>query len=73
VTTQRSAKTMALDPKTHNVYLGAAKFEAPPPEPKPPEAKPGEKEGAKDAPKEGARRQRPKMIEGSFVILVVGK
>jgi DNA-binding beta-propeller fold protein YncE len=68
VTTQRSAKTMALVPKTHNVYLGAAKFEAPPPEPKE-----GEKEGAKDAPKDGARRQRPKMVAGSFVILVVGK
>jgi DNA-binding beta-propeller fold protein YncE len=76
VTTQRSAKTMALDPKTHNVYLGAAKYEAPPPEPKPegkPEGKEGAKEGAKEPPKEGARRQRPKMVEGSFVILVVGK
>lgn len=59
VATQRSAKTMALDPKTHEVFLGAAKFEA----------QPEPKEGAP----EGGRRQRPKMIPGSFVILVVGK
>lgn len=59
VATQRSAKTMALDPKTHEVFLGAAKFEA----------QPEAKEGAP----EGGRRQRPKMIPGSFVILVVGK
>ncbi len=59
VTTQRGAKTMALDPKTHNVYLGAAKFEA--------------AEESKDAPKDGARRRRPNMVPGSFTILVVGK
>jgi DNA-binding beta-propeller fold protein YncE len=59
VATQRSAKTMALDPKTHEIFLGAAKFEA----------QPEAKEGAQ----EGGRRQRPKMIPGSFVVLVVGK
>jgi DNA-binding beta-propeller fold protein YncE len=59
VATQRSAKTMALDPKSHTVYLGAAKFEAP--------------AEAKEGAQEGGRRQRPKMIPGSFVILVVGK
>ena len=31
VATQRSARTMALDPKTHNVYLVAAEFGATPP------------------------------------------
>ena len=28
--TERGAKTMALDPKTHNIYLAAMKFETPP-------------------------------------------
>ncbi len=37
VKTQERARTMALDPKTHNVYLAIAEFEAPPP------AQPGEK------------------------------
>jgi DNA-binding beta-propeller fold protein YncE len=55
VATQLRSKTMALDPKTHSVYLGAAKFEA------------------QEPPKEGERRQRPKMVEGSFSILVVGR
>jgi hypothetical protein len=27
--TQRGSRTMTLDPKTHNIYLAAAKFEAP--------------------------------------------
>ncbi len=31
VATQRSARTMTLDPKTHNVYLVAAEFGATPP------------------------------------------
>jgi YVTN family beta-propeller protein len=31
VTTQKSARTMALDPKTHRVYVVAAQFGAPPP------------------------------------------
>jgi hypothetical protein len=30
VTTQRGARTMALDAKTHNVFLATARFEAPP-------------------------------------------
>jgi hypothetical protein len=29
VKTQPSAKTMALDPKTHKIYLAAARFKAP--------------------------------------------
>jgi len=39
-----------LDPKTHKIYLGSAKFEAAP---------------------EGIR-QRPKMISGTFKVLVYG-
>src|SRR5207237_2836754 len=50
--TERGARTMALDPRTHKIYLASAKFEPPP------EAAPGE------------RRQRPKMVPGSFKILV---
>ena len=52
--TERGARTMALDPQTHNIYLASAKFE-PAPEQAP-----------------GAPRQRPKMIPGSFKILVYG-
>jgi DNA-binding beta-propeller fold protein YncE len=52
--TERGARTMALDAKTHKIYLASAKFE-PVPEQAP-----------------GAPRQRPKMIPGSFKILVYG-
>lgn len=31
VTTQRGSRTMSIDPKTHNIYLPAAQFAAPPP------------------------------------------
>ncbi|MGH8047010.1 MAG: YncE family protein, partial [Chthoniobacterales bacterium] len=50
--TQRGSRTMILDPKTHRIYLSAAKFE--------------------DAPAvaPGAPRQRPKIVPGSFKILV---
>ncbi len=47
--TERGARTMALDPKTHNIYLPSAKYETPV------EAK-----------------QRPKMVAGSFKVLVYG-
>jgi hypothetical protein len=43
---------MALDPKTHRIYLSAAKFEPMP------------------ASQPGAPRQRPKIVPGSFKILV---
>ncbi len=52
--TAKRARTMALDPKTHNVYLPTARFE-PAPEPAP-----------------GAPRPRPKVIDGTFKILVYG-
>ncbi len=52
--TERGAKTMALDPKTHRIYLASAKFE-PLPTPVP-----------------GAPRQRPKIVPGTFKILVYG-
>lgn len=54
LTTERGARTMALDPKTHKIYLPSAKFEPQP------ETKPGEP------------RQRPKMIPGTFKVLVYG-
>lgn len=53
--TEPRAKTMTLDPTTHKIYLGSAKFE-PAPEPA-----------------AGERRQRPKMIPGSFKVLVYEK
>ena len=52
--TERGSRTMALDPKTHKIYLAAAKFEAP----------------AEAAPAGG--RARPRMIPGTFKILVYG-
>jgi len=52
--TERGARTMALDPTTHKIYLATAKFE-PQPEQTP-----------------GAPRQRPRMIPGTFKILVYG-
>ena len=52
--TERGARTMTLDPRTHRIYLASARFE-PTPEPAP-----------------GERRQRPKMIPGSFKVLVYG-
>ena len=51
--TERSARTMALDDKTHNLYLSAAQF-GPPPAATP------------DNP-----RPRPKIVAGSFHVLVV--
>ena len=52
--TEPRAKTMALDPRTHKIYLASAKFEAQP------EQTPG------------APRQRPRVVPGSFKILIYG-
>ena len=48
--TMRGSKTMALDPKTHDIYLGAAEFE----------------------PLPAGKRGRPKIVPGSFKVLVYG-
>jgi len=56
--TARGARTMTLDPKTHKIYLAAADYEAPAAQP------------AQTAP--GQRPPRPKMVPGSFKILVYG-
>lgn len=58
VATQRFARTMALDPKTHNVYLVTAEY-GPPAAP-----------AAGQQQRPGARGD---MVPGSFAILVVGK
>jgi YVTN family beta-propeller protein len=52
--TERGARTMALDPQTHKIYLPTAQFE-----PQPEQAA-------------GSPRQRPKMVPGTFKILVYG-
>ena len=57
--TERGARTMALDPKTHKIYLASAKYEAPAEQPA------GQPAG-------GRRGGRPRMIPGSFKILVYG-
>jgi DNA-binding beta-propeller fold protein YncE len=61
IPTQRSARTMALDPETHRIYLAAATAATGP------EAK-GETKKA-PAGKRGFRT--PNMVPGSFVVLVV--
>jgi DNA-binding beta-propeller fold protein YncE len=53
VPTERGARTMALDPTTHDVFLVTAKFQ-----PVPANAPP---------------HTRPKMIPGTFHLLVFGK
>jgi len=53
--TERSARTMTLDPLTHKIYLASAQFEAPAP-----------------APASGEARPRPKLIPGTFKVLVYG-
>ena len=57
VPTGRGARTMALDPQTHHVFLVTAKFAAPDPNAQTPA---------------GGRAPRPKMIPGSFMLLIVG-
>ncbi|HXI83039.1 MAG TPA: YncE family protein [Verrucomicrobiae bacterium] len=54
LTTERGARTMALDPKTHRIYLPSAKYEP------------------QSTPAPGATRQRPKIVPGSFKVLVYG-
>ncbi len=53
VPTEKSARTMALDPKTHKIYMSAAQLGSAP-------------EATADNP-----RPRPKIVQGSFHILVV--
>ena len=55
VPTERGARTMTLDPKTHKIYLSAAQL-GPPPEP------------TADNP-----HPRPKMVRGTFHVLIVGQ
>ncbi len=55
--TTRGARTMALDPRTHKIYLAAADFET-------------STEQAQPTP--GQRPPRPRMVPGSFKILVYG-
>ena len=56
VQTAPRARTMALDPKTHNVYLVTAQFEPPP----------------AGATGEGGRPPRPRMVPDTFELIVVG-
>jgi hypothetical protein len=58
ITTQQSARTLALDPKTHRIYLSAATY-APAAEAK------------TTPPAKGAGGRRRKTVPGSFVVLVV--
>jgi DNA-binding beta-propeller fold protein YncE len=62
IPTQRGARTMTLDPKTHRIYLSAATM-APAPEAK--------KDETKKAPAGKGGGRRGNMVPGSFVVLVV--
>jgi YVTN family beta-propeller protein len=62
VQTKRGARTCALDAKTHNIFLVTSQFEAP-------TSQPAAAQGDGQQP----RRQRPRMVPGTFEILVVGK
>jgi hypothetical protein len=62
VQTKRGARTCALDAKTHNIFLVTAQFEAPTSQP-----------AAAAQGGEQPRRQRPRMVPGTFEILEVGK
>jgi DNA-binding beta-propeller fold protein YncE len=55
VVTQKSARTMALDPKTGKIFLVAAEF------------------GPRPAATPENPRQRPPLLPGSFVIIVVSR
>jgi len=63
IATQQGARTMAIDPKTHRIYLSAATYA--------PAAAPDNKAEAKKAPagKGGGRRRN--IVPGSFVVVVV--
>ncbi len=58
IKTQVSAKTIALDPKTHRLYLSAATPQATP---------------AKSATNAPAKKARRSYEPGSFCVLVVGE
>lgn len=60
--THRGARTMALDPATHKIYLAAAEYAA---ATNAPAALTNQPAGA-------PRRQRPQMVAGTFKILVYG-
>jgi hypothetical protein len=68
IPTQQGARTMALDPKTHRIYLSAA-TSAPSAEGK---AETKTKDQAKGAPAGKGAGRRRNMVPGSFVVLVVG-
>ena len=54
VMTQRGARTMTLDMKTHNIYLAVADLQAPP---------------AAEGAEKGGRAPRPRIVPGTFSIL----
>jgi YVTN family beta-propeller protein len=62
VPTQQGARTIALDPKTHRVYLSAAT----------PAPAPADQPKEKEKEKEKTKGRRPGMVPGSFVVVVVG-
>jgi DNA-binding beta-propeller fold protein YncE len=66
IPTQQGARTMAIDPKTHRIYLSAATAA--------PAAETKTKAEAKKAPagKRGGGGRGRNMVPGSFVVLVVG-
>ncbi|HWB57951.1 MAG TPA: hypothetical protein VG733_00600 [Chthoniobacteraceae bacterium] len=66
--TQRGARTMTIDPKTHKIYLPTAQFEAPASPSPAASASPA----ASTSPAKEAPRSRPKMVPDTFKVLVYG-
>jgi DNA-binding beta-propeller fold protein YncE len=60
--TERGARTMALDPTTHKIYLATAQFEAPA----------NSAMTSTNQVSERPRWERPRMVPGTFKILVYG-
>lgn len=65
--TEPRARTMALDPVTHRIYLASAKFTPPPPPPPPPADAPHPPPPPPNAPP-----PRPVIAPGSMKVLVYG-
>lgn len=68
--TEPGARTMALDPKTHRIYLPTAQFQPPQPATPKPEGSPARTEGGSPAP--SATPARPTIVPNTFKLLVYG-
>jgi len=71
IPTQRSARTMALDPTTHRIYLSAATAGPAPDGKAATKSAPADKGTTKPGPAGKGGGRRGNMVPGSFVVVVV--